>query len=156
MTNVYLFDWGNTLMVDDPNTTGKMCYWPNVEAISGAKETLAALSKHAKLYIATGAADSSEFEIKLAFERVGLSEYISGYFCQANLGISKGSTAFISEIINRLEQPSENIAMVGDSFEKDIKPALATGIKPIWFTTKNTAVPKGVRVIHRLSELVDD
>ena len=81
---VYLFDWGDTLMVDFPNASGKMCDWENVKAVTGAKNALNALSRHAKIYVATGAADSTELEIKLAFERVGLSEFISGYFCKAN------------------------------------------------------------------------
>jgi len=30
--HVYLFDWGDTLMVDFPGTPGKMCDWQVVEA----------------------------------------------------------------------------------------------------------------------------
>ena len=32
--NVYLFDWGDTLMVDFPGTPGKMCDWEIVEAVT--------------------------------------------------------------------------------------------------------------------------
>ncbi len=138
MIKVYLFDWGDTLMVDFPNIIGKMCDWEIVEAVFGAKEALAVLSKHAKIYIATGAADSTELEIKQAFERVGLSHFISGYFCKANLGISKGSPEFLESILVKLNMPAVNVAMVGDTFEKDIKPAIAVGIQPIWFTPNNT------------------
>ena len=89
MTQVYLFDWGNTLMVDFPEVSGKMCNWQVVEAVSGAKEALENLSKTSKIYIATGAADSTEVEIQMAFERVGLNQYISGYFCKENVGICR-------------------------------------------------------------------
>lgn len=41
MISVYLFDWGDTLMVDFPDSTGKMCEWETVQAVSGAKEALA-------------------------------------------------------------------------------------------------------------------
>ena len=41
MIDVYLFDWGDTLMVDFPNASGKMCDWVTVEAIIGANDTLA-------------------------------------------------------------------------------------------------------------------
>ena len=61
--NVYLFDWGDTLMVDFPQNTGKMCEWETVEAIEGAKDALAVLSQTANIYIATGAADSTEQEL---------------------------------------------------------------------------------------------
>ncbi len=40
MTEVYLFDWGNTLMVDFPVVSGKMCDWETVEVVEGAEEAL--------------------------------------------------------------------------------------------------------------------
>ena len=89
--SVYLFDWGDTLMVDFPNVAGKMCDWDTVEPVYGAKATLAALSEHSDIYIATGAEDSTELEIKQAFARVGLAQFITGYFCKADVGLSKGS-----------------------------------------------------------------
>jgi len=141
-------------MVDFPGVTGKMCDWKIVEAVSGAKETLEALSKHSQIYIATGAADSTELEIQRAFERVGLSQFISGYFCKANLGLSKGSPEFINSILDKLKIPLVNVAMVGDNFDKDIKPAIATGIQPFWFTKNEIeSVPDNVKVIKQLSAL---
>lgn len=154
MINVYLFDWGDTLMVDFPGVTGKMCDWEIVEAVTGAKETLEELSKQSKIYIATGAADSTELEIQQAFERVGLSQYITGYFCKANLGLSKGSPEFLESILDKLKVPSSSVAMVGDNLVKDIKPALATGIQPFWFTDKSIeSAPDNVKVIKQLSAL---
>jgi putative hydrolase of the HAD superfamily len=131
-----------------------MCDWETVKAVSGAKDALEVLSKKSKIYIATGAADSTELEIKSAFDRVGLSKFISGYFCKANLGLLKGSPDFLQAILSKLNQPPTNIAMVGDNFEKDIKPALAVGIIPIWFTQNNKkSADINIRVISRLSEL---
>lgn len=154
MINVYLFDWGDTLMVDFPGFTGKMCDWEVVEAVTGAKEALEALSKHSKIYVATGAADSTELEIKHAFERVGLNQFISGYFCKANLGLSKGTPEFLNSILEKLKMPSVNVAMVGDNFEKDINPAISAGIKPFWFTQNDIGlVPNNVQVIRQLSAL---
>lgn len=44
--------------------------------------------------------------------------------------------------------------MVGDNFEKDIKPAIAVGIQPIWFTQNNIEkIPDNVKVINTLSAL---
>ena len=152
--NVYLFDWGDTLMIDFPQNTGKMCEWETVEAIEGARETLAVLSQTAKIYIATGAADSTKQEIKAAFERVGLSQYISGYFCKENIGIDKGTAAFLNAIISILAVPVLDITMVGDSFVKDIEPAISVGITPIWFNPNNAqAAPDNIRTIKDLREL---
>ena len=154
MINVYLFDLGDTLMIDFPGVTGKMCHWEVVEAVSGAKETLAALSKHSQVYIATGAADSTELEIKQAFDRVGLSQFISGYFCTDNVGFLKGTPAFLNTILQRLQIPSVNVAMVGDNFEKDIQPAISAGIQPFWFTNEAIeSVPDKVKVIRKLTQL---
>ncbi|WP_298940735.1 HAD hydrolase-like protein [uncultured Psychromonas sp.] len=152
--NVYLFDWGDTLMVDFPQNTGKMCEWETVEAIEGARETLAVLSQTAKIYIATGAADSTEQEIKAAFERAQLSQYILGYFCKENIGIDKGTAAFLNAIISTFPVPVLDITMVGDSFVKDIEPAISVGITPIWFTPNSVQIaPDNIRIIKSLSEL---
>ena len=109
-------------MVDFPGVPGKMCDWDTVEFVDGAHETLECLSKSARIYIATAAAESTELDIKKAFERVGLNKFISGYFCKANLGFSKGDPGFLPAIIKKLEKPVSCIAMVGDSLEKDIQP----------------------------------
>ncbi|MFT6899165.1 MAG: hypothetical protein ACJA13_003598 [Paraglaciecola sp.] len=88
MGKFYLFDWGNTLMVDFPGAQGEMCDWQTLQAVDGAKETLAALYQQGyALYVATGAEDSSVQDIQLAFERVRLAQFISGYFCKSNIGI---------------------------------------------------------------------
>lgn len=142
-------------MIDFPGVPGKMCDWQRVAAVEGAKSTLTSLSKHGAIYIATGAAESSETDIKNAFQRVGLSEFISGYFCKANLGFSKGQAGFLPAILNQLGAEKANTYMVGDNFEKDVTPALAAGIQAIWFTNQpaTKVVPDKVRVISALTQL---
>jgi putative hydrolase of the HAD superfamily len=131
-----------------------MCDWAIVEAVTGGEETLEELYKQSKIYIVTGAADSTELEIQQAFKRVGLSKYISGYFCQANLGLSKGSSEFFESILDKLKEPSSSLAMVGDNLVKDIKPAIASGIQPFWFTDKSIeSAPDNVKLIRQLSSL---
>jgi FMN phosphatase YigB (HAD superfamily) len=154
MTEVYLFDWGDTLMVDFPGAKGKMCDWEEVKAVNGAKEVLMFLSKHAKLYVASGAIDSTEDEIKVAFERAGLDRYISGYFCKSNIGIEKGSSEFLLRILNRLDKQPDQVTMVGDSLQKDIEPAQKLGIKTVWLIKdKTTNQIDKVRKISTLKEL---
>lgn len=154
MREIYLFDWGDTLMVDFPGISGKMCDWETVEAVDGALQALSHLSASASIYIATGAAESSESDIQVAFKRVGLDQYITGYFCRANLGISKGQPDFLPTIIDKLGADKSHVFMVGDSLVKDIEPALCAGINPIWFARKfEASAPKGVKVIKRLVEL---
>ena len=153
MIDTYLFDWGDTLMVDFPGAPGKMCDWKVVQTVDGAPEALKFLSQSAKIYVATGAEESSESEIKWAFSRVGLDEFVSGYFCKSNVGLPKGSPEFLEAILNRLGLPASRTAVVGDSFVKDIKPAMRLGIKPIWLTQENAPRGTEVRVIRSLREL---
>ncbi|WP_217895691.1 HAD family hydrolase [Oceanospirillum sanctuarii] len=131
---IFLFDWGDTLMVDFPEMTGKMKEWPKVQMQPKADEVLAELSKSARLFVATGAADSAESDIRAAFDRVGLCAYLEGYFCQSNLGIGKGTPRFYQAIIKQLGVTPDQCTMVGDHFEKDIAPALEAGLKAIWLT----------------------
>ncbi|MEH6713566.1 MAG: HAD family hydrolase [Paraglaciecola polaris] len=142
MKKTYLFDWGDTLMVDFPGSHGKMFLWETLECVEGAKSTLSTLSQSNTIYIATGAVDSREHEIKSAFDRVGLSEYISGYFCHANIGLHKTSAAFYDAISQRLQIPKSQIFMVGDTFNKDICPALTSGINAIWYNPSNLPQPE--------------
>jgi FMN phosphatase YigB (HAD superfamily) len=154
MTEIYLFDWGDTLMVDFPGVPGKMCDWETVEAVEGAEEALRKISKDAKVYIATGAAESTETEIETAFNRVNLDKYITGYFCKSNLGVEKGSPTFLSSILTKLGKQASQVTMVGDNFKKDIEPALKLGINAILLSKETTSNQSdGIRVISSLREL---
>lgn len=133
MSKIYLFDWGDTLMIDYPEAQGKMCEWSSVKAVDGAKDVLALLSQTSQIFIATNAPDSSENEIKLAFERVSLANYISGFFCKSNLGLSKDTPAFYESIISKLGVEASSVTMIGDTYEKDILPSLQAGLNAIWF-----------------------
>ena len=150
----YLFDWGDTLMVDFPRSAGKMCDWETVRAVDGAKNTLEVLARTAKLYVATNAAESGEQDIRSAFKRVGLDRYIAGVFCKANLGLAKGSPEFLRAILERLPDDADQVAVVGDSLEKDIVPALGAGLGAFWLTGTGTpAQAPGAVIIRNLGEL---
>ncbi len=151
MPKVYLFDWGDTLMVDFPNQKGKMCDWEKIQAVDGARETLKHLSESCSIYVATNAADSSEQDIKFAFERVGLEQYIDGYFCKANLGIGKGSPEFFHKIVQQLGVNYHEVVMVGDNYDNDIGPAIEAGINAVWFSSDVTSN----HIVARVKSLKD-
>ncbi len=121
----------------------------------GAQQTLEALSKQHQIYVATNAVDSTESDIKFAFDRVGLSPFISGYFCKANLGIGKGTPEFFNRIIDTLNVEPKSVVMVGDSYDKDIEPAVTVGIQAIWFNPMGKVAQGSheVKEIRKLSEL---
>ena len=152
-TAIYLFDWGNTLMIDFPNYDGKMRDWPKVAMVDGAEDLLRRLSRHSQCYVATAAADSSEADIKAAFTRVGLDCYIIGYFCQANTGQKKGSPEFLATILLALNATPSQVSVVGDSLEKDIRPALAAGIRATWLTQETpTSQDSRIKIIRSLQQ----
>ena len=155
----YLLDWGDTLMVDFPGVPGKMCDWEFVRSIDGAQETLSVLCRSSDLYIVTGAKESNEAEIKSALARVDLDRYISGYFCLSNLGLSKGDHGFLPAVLERLKvrsktKPAE-VAVVGNSYEADIQPAVDLGLRSYWLSDdKELTVDKSVTRISNLQELI--
>jgi putative hydrolase of the HAD superfamily len=155
MNHIYLFDWGDTLMVDFDDEAGKMCDWSKVQAVDGAEEVLHYLSKQSDIYIATNAEDSTELDIQKALERVDLAKYVSGYFCKANLGVSKGSVDFYQRIAAKLRVLPQQLTMVGDSYEKDIEPAIQAGLNAVWLrdsTRRGVESPK-FKCINGLREL---
>lgn len=154
MKNIYLFDWGDTLMIDFPDMTGKMCDWDHVETMTYAKEALRYISQKARIYIATAAEQSFPEDIEKAFRRTGLHRYIDGYFCKHNTGYIKPAPEFYRAILKQLCAAPDVVTMVGDSLEKDILPAHRLGFKTIWITTPPYPdVPEGVRIISTLREL---
>ncbi|MDA9556043.1 HAD family hydrolase [Vibrio sp.] len=153
MPHIYLFDWGNTLMFDCPNQNGKMKDWAVITPIHGAREALQSLSQNHKVYVATNAVDSSESDIQSAFERAGLAPYITGYFCKENLGIGKGTVEFFEKILTKLNTEHQHITMVGDSYSKDIQPALEAKINAIWFNPNNNPIYPSIKQIRCLTEL---
>lgn len=149
----YLFDWGDTLMVDMPNQTGPMCDWPEVEAVQGAKACLQRLSQHAQCHLATNAEDSTEAQIRLALKRAGLSEYICHIFCRENLGVGKTDPDYFAKIVKRLNVNQEHVSMLGDSLERDVQPALKAGIHAQWFNPNNSPTTADISIINTLDML---
>ncbi|MDV6251831.1 HAD family hydrolase [Vibrio sp. EA2] len=153
---IYLFDWGDTLMVDFPHAQGKMCDWDTVEVIPQAKETLATLGKNHQIYIATSASDSTMEDVQRAFQRVNLDRYINGYFCFANVGIEKNCAEFYRAVAKKLGVNERKLTMVGDIPHKDIYPAMEAGLNTIWFNAAGDSAPDQpiAQQIRCLSQLV--
>ena len=151
---VYLFDWGDTLMRDDPNQSLPMIEWEHVAAVDGALALLEKLSKASRIMLAAGAAASNEAQIAAALKRVGLNQYIERIYCQSNVGLPK-SAAFYQFILDDLSLAPNEVVMVGDHFDKDILAANASGIPAIWLNTRSVETRSDPLhfTIHHLSEL---
>lgn len=157
MKDIYLFDWGDTLMVDFPGIPGKMCDWDYVQATEFAHEVLENISSRAKIYVATAAAESTPVDIKKAFARVGLDMFISGYYCKQNTGYTKPDLKFYKAILEDLAVDPSRVVMVGDTLEKDILPCHELGFNTVWITQKQNAdMAASIRVIESLKELCEE
>ncbi|HEX7327397.1 MAG TPA: HAD family hydrolase [Casimicrobiaceae bacterium] len=153
------FDWGGTLMSEAGPEALPMGMWPEVSAISGARECLATLYGLAPLCIATNATVSRRPMIERALARVGLRDYIATIFCYTELGYRKSQPEFWRVVESALQVPLARIAMVGDSLEHDALAPRTFGVQAVWFnegglrTPANAGVPE-VRSLVEFAELV--
>ncbi|MGL6258756.1 HAD family hydrolase [Vibrio sp. WXL210] len=156
INQVVLFDWGDTLMHDDPSQRGPMCDWPYIHLVAGARQVLEQVSQYYPVYVATDAKDSTEREIARAFERGQLDEFIDGYFCRSNLGVVKGSSEYFSAIADQLEVDTQQLIMIGDNLEKDIRPAIAAGAQGIWLhPNAQVNTPASIHHVTQLEQILD-
>lgn len=150
-----LFDWGDTVMRDDPDSMVPMVEWPTIEVIEGVASVLEYVkSSGRRAILATSAAISDEGQIRAALARGGLDGHFSRIFCFKNTHLPKGE-AFYREILDRLDIPPTEALMVGDSFERDVQDANAVGIYAVWFnpnSDENRSANSHITV-HSMQEL---
>ena len=133
---VVLFDWGDTVMRDDPEMTVPMIEWETVEVIDGIADVLAFLYDSGRqIGLATSADVSDESQIRGALARCGLDRYFSRIYCFRNTNLPKGE-ALYRHILSDLNIPASAVLMVGDHFEKDVQIPNALGISAIWFNPR--------------------
>ena len=150
-----LFDWGDTVMRDDPASTVPMVEWPTVEVIEGIADVLEYLrSSGRRIVLATSAAISDENQICAALARGGLDSYFSRIYCFKNTHLPKGE-AFYRHILSNLGIPASDALMVGDGFEKDVQAANAAGIFAVWFNPRSEETHKDELhvTVHSMEEL---
>jgi len=151
----YLFDWGDTLMVDFPSEDGPMYKWSKVEAVEGADKLLSELSSVANCYVATNAKASSKDDIRKALSRVLLDKYIKDVFCYQSIGFEKPSKEFFYYILASLNADKNEIVMIGDGLEKDILGAIDFGFEAIWINTRKQPIPEGINSVDCLLQILN-
>jgi len=150
-----LFDWGDTVMRDDPALIVPMVEWQTIEVIEGIADVLAYLhSTGRQIILATSAEISDESQIRGALARGELDEYFSHIYCFKNTRLPKGE-AFYRHILSDLQISAADALMVGDSFEKDVQAANAVGIFAVWFNPRSNDTRKGdmLVTVHSMQEL---
>lgn len=140
-------------MVDYPEYDGPMHKWPKVKVVDGVGAALDNLSKRYRLSLATNAQDSTESEIRQALKTVELSHYFENIFCYNGIGCLKSENCYFEKVLSILNVKSENVLMVGDSYEKDIVPANRIGIYGIWL--KQTGGPATGKLYKSISSMAE-
>jgi putative hydrolase of the HAD superfamily len=151
-----LFDWGDTVMKDDPASSVPMVEWESVEAVQGIESVLAYLqSSGRRIALATSASISDEAQIRAALARAGLDRYFFRIFCFKNTGLPKGA-AFYRHILGELGITASDALMVGDSFEKDVLDSNSVGIFAVWFNPRSDEARSGglYDTVHAMEELL--
>ncbi len=152
-----IFDWGNTIMVDDGRFTGKMMDWPEIRTIEGAEDTLNLLSKDYQIVLATNAEDSTYEDIRVVLKSKNLDNYFSHIFTTKELRTKKPNPHFFFRITKKLNLSNENVVVIGDDYKKDILSAKLAGLSTIWFNsaglTADAHLPMQDMEIRYLSQL---
>ena len=149
----YLFDWGDTLMVNLPGQTGPMCDWPEVRRVRNARPALRELSRAARCHLATNAMDSDSTQIRRALARAGLDAWIDRVYCFRDLGFAKPSREYFESIVEDLGIGASRLTMVGDDLEKDVRGALRCDLRAVWYNCLGRETPAGIVSISDLGEL---
>ncbi|MBE9609350.1 HAD family hydrolase [Chitinilyticum piscinae] len=135
-----LFDWGDTLMRDDPRSSAPMCEWPEVDAFADAKALLALLQLAGiRCGLATGARVSTEVQIRAALQRAEIGHLIDPVFCYRNLGASKDTPQYWHKLLKQVALPVNSILMIGDDLQRDVRIPARLGISAIWLNRDSTA-----------------
>jgi putative hydrolase of the HAD superfamily len=135
------FDWGGTLMLEDPRFDGPMEDWPQVAAVDGARQALETLRGHYQMVVLTNAAASNAEKVRRALARVGLDVFFSQVFTFQELQARKPDLRFFRGVENALGLPPHRLLMVGDDFWADVAGACGAGWRSAWLNPSGAACP---------------
>ena len=155
MIKYLLFDWGDTLMKDNPRCDVPMAFWENIESMPGVVETMPVLHDKYKCIVVSNAKDSNAELMQRAFERVELDRYFHEFITSKELGATKPNPAFFQGVLSRFNLSLDETAMIGNAYEKDITGAKSIGLKTIFITTEQGEFLNADYVISCFGNLID-
>ncbi len=150
-----IFDWGDTLMADDPNNDRAMYLWEEIKVMQGVTNVMPYLHSKYICTVGSNAGESDAIAMKKAFERVNLDSCFDFYFTSKELGVRKPDTAFFESILQKLGANAENAVMIGNDYLKDISGAKKAGLKTVLITKLNQHFPEADYIVKSFGELID-
>jgi ribosomal protein S18 acetylase RimI-like enzyme len=150
-----IFDWGDTLMVDDPAQDGAMAFWDDIRACEGVVVLLPLLSAKYTCAVASNAVDSDSGLMKKAFERVGLAEYLACFFTLKELGVKKPTPDFFIKAAQAIGVNPNNCAMIGNSYTSDICGAKEVDMTTVLITRELGEYPLADYVAENFEDLAE-
>lgn len=124
--------------------------------IDSAEETIKLLSESYNLYIVSNGTKRVQ-DSRIA--SAGIEDYFKGIFISEDVGVEKPSVKFFEYCFSKIADfsPDETI-IVGDSLTSDILGGKNSGIKAIWFNSKNQINSTDIKPDYEISshkELVE-
>jgi putative hydrolase of the HAD superfamily len=121
--------------------------------LPGAAETVQRITSAVPVVVVTNGPPDIQ---RLKLEQTGLSDLFSAVVISGELGLGKPDPAVFLHALELVDTPPDRAVMVGDSWQRDVVGALATGVEPIWLSHGRTPpVTDGrVTVATDLSEVL--
>jgi len=117
-----------------------------------ARATLSRLRSRARL----GVVSNFYGNLDVLLEEGGLAPLLDTVVESARVGIEKPDPAIYRLAAQRLALVPEEVVMVGDNFDRDVRPARTIGMRAIWLRRGSAPPPEAGladRVISRLDEI---
>lgn len=134
-----IFDWGDTIMIDDQNMTLPMYKWEKILIVPNAEIVLKELKSEYKMVVASNAGVSNAIDMKKAFERVNISKYFDLFFTSKEIGFEKPNVLFFKHIMDAIGNNPNECVMIGNSYEKDIIGAKLSGMYTVYFNSESSS-----------------
>jgi putative hydrolase of the HAD superfamily len=150
-----LFDWGDTLMVDNPDLVSPMAEWESVSACDGVAETLSKIVSIIPCSVVSNAAQSDGLMMKKAFERVNLTSYLTHFLTPKEIKAHKPSPEFFINAATLVGVSPIECCMIGNSYESDTVGAKQAGMKTILITKQKDDFPKADYVTRDFTKLFE-
>ena len=131
MIKYLVFDRGDTIIEDLPESFGGMDKWPYYKAVDGVLETLPLLVKNYICIMASNTSISTTTTIRFALQEIGISNYFKDIYTQFELRCSKPEKEFYLTLLSLLNASPSEVCSIGNDLELDILPAKELGIHTI-------------------------